>query len=331
EEETLGQSLSKIKDNNEEIKKIRERAANQNRDLTVSELQQIQDLMKGTSQAYVDTLDVSAKDRKKILSAMNGDVAQATEEEAKTWLQSLAKQKAATTENYRQMLEEKKAALKEKGVSKEFIDALEDEMNDYIKTTNQGFDSQIAAITNKYPQLINEVSLSNGQLFSKTAAAMDNTGQYTKVFLESNEKILAQAKKTSDEIADNAEKNAEQLGMVADEATHAGSTWNGLVLDEKTGKVKTNVQEVVNEATKDFTKWNELKPVVHDAKLTTNAKDVISIAAVQNGYWDDMEWKEKEALLEDECSKNVYKALENAGKWNELDIPSKEAILTSNT
>ncbi|MGK3879515.1 hypothetical protein ABI055_14795, partial [Enterococcus faecium] len=39
EEETLGQSLSKIKDNNEEIKKIRERAANQNRDLTVSELQ----------------------------------------------------------------------------------------------------------------------------------------------------------------------------------------------------------------------------------------------------------------------------------------------------
>lgn len=49
--------------------------------------------MKGTSQAYVDTLDVSAKDRKKILSAMNGDVAQATEEEAKTWLQSLAKQK----------------------------------------------------------------------------------------------------------------------------------------------------------------------------------------------------------------------------------------------
>ena len=331
EEETLGHSLSKIKDNNEEIKKIRERAANQNRDLTVSELQQIQDLMKGTSQAYVDTLDVSAKDRKKILSAMNGDVAQATEEEAKTWLQSLAKQKAATTENYRQMLEEKKAALKEKGVSKEFIDALEDEMNDYIKTTNQGFDSQIAAITNKYPQLINEVSLSNGQLFSKTAAAMDNTGQYTKVFLESNEKILAQAKKTSDEIADNAEKNAEQLGMVADEATHAGSTWNGLVLDEKTGKVKTNVQEVVNEATKDFTKWNELKPVVHDAKLTTNAKDVISIAAVQNGYWDDMEWKEKEALLEDECSKNVYKALENAGKWNELDIPSKEAILTSNT
>ena len=45
--------------------------------------------------------------------------------------------------------------------------------------------------------------------------------------------------------------------MVADEATHAGSTWNGLVLDEKTGKVKTNVQEIVNEATKDFTKWNE--------------------------------------------------------------------------
>lgn len=90
--------------------------------------------------------------------------------------------------------------------------------------------------------------------------------------------------------------------MVADEATHAGSTWNGLVLDENR-KSKTNVQEVVNEATKDFTKWNELKPVVHDAKLTTNAKDVISIAAVQNGYWDDMEWKEKEALLEDECSK----------------------------
>lgn len=331
EKEVMGKSLSTIQENNEEIKRIRQNAANEGRELTASELKIIQDLSTETSKSYIETLDVTAKERKSILAAMNGDVEQATEAEAKTWIQSLAKQKAATTEKYKEMLEEKKKALKDAGASKELIDALEDEMDDYIKTTNDGFDRQISAIAKKYPDLISQVSFSNGQLFSATAAAIDNTGQYTKIFIENNEKILEQAEKTSNKIAENAKKTAEELGMFADQSTHAGKVWDSLTLDPKTGKVKSNVQEVINEATKDFTKWNELKPVIHDADLKTNAKDVISIAAVENGYWDSMKWDEKELLLEDECSKNVVQALENAGKWKELDIPSKRAILTSNT
>lgn len=331
EKETMCKSLSTIQENNEKIKQIRQNAANEGRELTANELKIIQDLSTETSKSYIETLDVTAKERKSILAAMNGDVEQATEEEAKTWIQSLAKQKAETTEKYKEMLEEKKKALKDAGASKELIDALEDEMDDYIKTTNDGFDRQISVIAEKYPNLISQVNFSNGQLFSATAAAIDETGQYTKTFIANNEKILEQAEKTSNKIAENAKKTAEELGMFADQSTHAGKVWNSLTLDPKTGKVKSNVQEVIIEATKDFTKWNELKPVIHDANLKTNAKDVISIAAVENGYWDSMKWDEKELLLEDECSKNVVQALENAGKWKELDIPSKRAILTSNT
>ncbi|HFD1784020.1 TPA: phage tail tape measure protein, partial [Enterococcus hirae] len=330
EKETMCKSLSTIQENNEKIKQIRQNAANEGRELTANELKIIQDLSTETSKSYIETLDVTAKERKSILAAMNGDVEQATEE-AKTWIQSLAKQKAETTEKYKEMLEEKKKALKDAGASKELIDALEDEMDDYIKTTNDGFDRQISVIAEKYPNLISQVNFSNGQLFSATAAAIDETGQYTKTFIANNEKILEQAEKTSNKIGENAKKTAEELGMFADQSTHAGKVWNSLTLDPKTGKVKSNVQEVIIEATKDFTKWNELKPVIHDANLKTNAKDVISIAAVENGYWDSMKWDEKELLLEDECSKNVVQALENAGKWKELDIPSKRAILTSNT
>lgn len=331
EKEVMGKSLSTIQENNEEIKRIRQNAANEGRKLTASELKIIQDLSTETSKSYIETLDITAKERKSILAAMTGDVEQATEAEAKTWIQSLAKQKAATTEKYKEMLEEKKKALKDAGASQELIDSLEREMDDYIQTTNDGFDRQISAIAKKYPDLISQVSFSNGQLFSETAAAIDDTGQYTKVFIDNNEKILEQAKKTSNEIAENSKKTAEELGMLADQSTHAGKVWNSLTLDPKTGKVKSNVQEIINEATKEFTKWNELKPVIHDANLRTNAKDVISIAAVENGYWDSMKWDEKELLLEDECSKNVVRALENTEKWKELDIPSKRAILTSNT
>ncbi|MGZ7412965.1 hypothetical protein ACXWS3_09295, partial [Streptococcus pyogenes] len=81
-EKKLNQSaVEEIQSNNKQIQEIRQRAANENRQLSVSEAQMISDLSKNTAEAYVNTLDVSAEQRRSILKAMTGDVANATEEE----------------------------------------------------------------------------------------------------------------------------------------------------------------------------------------------------------------------------------------------------------
>ncbi len=323
-------ALQTVQENTARITEIKKTASNSNREISVSEAKIIQDLAKNTTQAYVETLDVSANEKKKILAAMNADVANATEEEAKLWLQSLGKQRQIAQQNATLSRQEKEKYLQDLGYSldgefaKKFLAAW-DEIN---STTVKGFDSQMETILKKYPELQNEVSLANGQLIS-------SMGDYADSAIAENEKILKSASDLSRELASNAEKNAEKISWTASESSKAGKkaaqTWNDLVFDEKTGEVKSNVAEVVTEATKDSITWNNLKLVVHDADLDSNAKDVIGEAAIANGWWDGMAWSDKKAILQDEFSITMYKALEDSGKWAEMSFDEKKAFLYSNT
>lgn len=323
-------ALQTVQENTARITEIKKAASNSNREISASEAKIIQDLAKNTTQAYVETLDVSANEKKKILAAMNADVANATEEEAKLWLQSLGKQRQIAQQNATLSRQEKEKYLQDLGYNldgefaKKFLAAW-DEIN---STTVKGFDSQMETILKKYPELQNEVSLANGQLIS-------SMGDYADSAIAENEKILKSASDLSRELASNAEKNAEKISWTASESSKAGKkaaqTWNDLVFDEKTGEVKSNVAEVVTEATKDSLTWNNLKLVVHDADLDSNAKDVIGEAAIANGWWDGMAWSDKKAILQDEFSITMYKALEDSGKWAEMSFDEKKAFLYSNT
>lgn len=323
-------ALQTVQENTARITEIKKAASNSNREISVSEAKIIQDLAKNTTQAYVETLDVSANEKKKILAAMNADVANATEEEAKLWLQSLGKQRQIAQQNATLSRQEKEKYLQDLGYNldgefaKKFLSAW-DEIN---STTVKGFDSQMETILKKYPELQNEVSLANGQLIS-------SMGDYADSAIAENEKILKSASDLSRELASNAEKNAEKISWTASESGKAGKkaaqTWNDLVFDEKTGEVKSNVAEVVTEAAKDSLTWNNLKLVVHDADLDSNAKDVIGEAAIANGWWDGMAWSDKKAILQDEFSITMYKALEDSGKWAEMSFDEKKAFLYSNT
>lgn len=323
-------ALQIVQENTARITEIKKTASNSNREISVSEAKIIQDLAKNTTQAYVETLDVSANEKKKILAAMNADVANATEEEAKLWLQSLGKQRQIAQQNATLSRQEKEKYLQDLGYNldgefaKKFLSAW-DEIN---STTVKGFDSQMETILKKYPELQNEVSLANGQLIS-------SMGDYADSAIAENEKILKSASDLSRELASSAEKNAEKISWTASESSKAGKkaaqTWNNLVFDEKTGEVKSNVAEVVTEATKDSLTWNNLKLVVHDADLDSNAKDVIGEAAIANGWWDGMAWSDKKAVLQDEFSITMYKALEDSGKWAEMSFDEKKAFLYSNT
>lgn len=330
EKESAEGALKTVQENTERITEIKKNASKNNREISASEAKIIRDLAKNTTQAYVETLDVSAKEKQKILSAMTGDVANATEEEAKLWLQSLGKQRQAAQQNAKASREEKEKYLEELGynLDGEFAQKYLKAWDEINATTTQGFDQQMATILEKFPELQNEVALANGQLINDT----DNAAQ---ALIESNKRIVENARTLSSELAKNAEANAEKMAWTASEASASGKkaaqTWNDLVFDEKTSELKSNVRETVIEATKDSKTWNDLKLVVHDANLDSNAKKVIGEAAIVNGYWDGMAWKDKQAILEDEFSQTMYKALDDSGKWNELSIDAKTALLYSNT
>ncbi|MFG5501923.1 hypothetical protein ACFJYO_16155, partial [Enterococcus faecalis] len=147
------------------IQEIRQRAANENRQLSVSEAQMISDLSKNTAEAYVNTLDVSAEQKRTILKSMTGDVANATKEEAEIWLKSLGEQRNASQTHAAKMKEEQKKWLKDWGynLDGEFAQKYLEEWDKINETTTEGFDNQMAAIVEKFPELKDKIHLASGQ------------------------------------------------------------------------------------------------------------------------------------------------------------------------
>ncbi|EPC6327654.1 phage tail tape measure protein [Enterococcus faecalis] len=326
-EKKLNQSaVEEIQSNNKQIQEIRQRAANENRQLSVSEAQMISDLSKNTAEAYVNTLDVSAEQKRTILKSMTGDVANATKEEAEIWLKSLGEQRNASQTHAAKMKEEQKKWLKDWGynLDGEFAQKYLEEWDKINETTTEGFDNQMAAIVEKFPELKDKIHLASGQVIKESG----NASQY---LIEDNEKLLENVTKTTNKVAENAKKNAEQLKYVGNEASEYGKMWNNLVLDPKTGEVKTNAQEAVNEAANSEKGWNQLLYASKHADLKSNAKLMIAEAAIANGKWDSMKFKEQQALLDTNAKKTVTQALQANGKWDKLNFEEKKAILYSNT
>lgn len=326
-EKSMNQSaIETIQANNKQIQEIRKRAANENRQLSINEAQMISDLSKSTAEAYVNTLDVSAEQKRSILKAMTGDVANATQEEAELWLKSLGEQRNASQTHAAKMKEEQKKWLKEWGynLDGEFAKKYLDEWDKINQTTTEGFDTQMAAIVEKFPELKDKIHLASGQVIQESG----NASQY---LIEDNEKLLKSVTETTNKVAENAKKNAEQLKYVGNEANEYGKMWNNLVLDPKTGEVKTNAQEAVNEAANSEKGWNELLFASKHADLQSNAKLMIAEAAIANGKWESMSFTEQQALLDTNAKKTVTQALQANEKWGKLNFEEKKAILYSNT
>ncbi|WP_025728391.1 phage tail tape measure protein [Atopobacter phocae] len=313
----LEQSLNVIKENTQKISEIRKNAMANDRQVTQEELGRINNLYKSSAEEYVNTLSVSQKERKRILTAMTGDVRNASKEQATEWVKSLGKQRESMLTEWTKTRESMRKELKDNGLSKEMIDQIIKDFDTSKKAMVDGLDSQIKAIVDKYPELAKKFNLLNGKV-------LDGTEEMRRLQLASNKKLL-----------DNALSLVKDIDGVADMAGKSGrkaaEAWNSIVLDEKTGEVKTNMREAVIDATKDVTKWNEMKLLVHNADLDSNARRVIGEAAIANDYWDGMAWEDKEAILHDKFSVNMYKALSETGKWNELSIEEKQAIVQSNT
>lgn len=318
-------ALALVEENNQRVLEIKKKFVDNEGKVTMQGALMIQDLMKQSTQEYLNITVADAEARKEVMSALTGDVESATEQQAEAWLRSLGKQRQETKTSYTEQLNEYKDYLDKKGIlntdeGKQLVDLFEKARDQ----SSQSLDAQMALIVEKYPELADKILLANGQLIS----GMGEAGAAAK---KSNEDILKNAESLSNKLSATAKRNAIARKWEIDDATNAGKIWNDLQLLDKEGNVKSNASEIVTEASKDVTNWNRIRTLVHDVNLDSNAKKIIGEAAIANGWWEGMAWEDKQAVLEDEFSQTMYKVLEDAGKWDEMSLDEKKAIIYSNT
>lgn len=319
-------ALETVQKNNERIYEMKKNASDKGIELTVVESKIIQDLAEQSTRAYVETLDLSSKEKKKILDAMNGDVENASDEEAKLWLQSLGKQRQAAAAHMTASRKEKEKYLEDLGynLDGEFAQKFMKAWDEINQTTVDGFDQQMSTIVEKYPELMNEVFLANGQVIS-------GNDQMARSMIDSNKEIISSVKDMTYQINESATKNAKDLELVGKEGTKAGDLWNNIVLDDKKANVKTNAQEELNKATKSSDIWKQLAFHSKEANLSSNAKLMLAEAAIANGHWETMSWKDKKAVIDSNATQTIIEAMQKEEVWDGLSFEQKKAVLYSDT
>lgn len=146
---------------------------------------------------------------------------------------------------------------------------------------------------------------------------------------------LDQAKTAYDKYGKAAEDNGNTVikstSMMSDKAKEAVKTWNSIVFDEKTGKVKTNAKEEVQTAITSGGKWHELKLAAKNAPVNSNARQIFNDAAMEAGKWDSLTVNEKKALVNSNVGATLATSSKYVNDFNSLPINAKEAVVNSNS
>lgn len=171
------------------------------------------------------------------------------------------------------------------------------------------FEGQVRLMRNQgesYKEILNELKQNNGS-------------QYAQSIEEAVKRVESASNKTKTVVADTA-------SAMSKDAKKAGKSWNDLILDPKTGKIKTNAQEVINDTAKTQKGWNQLEFILKHAKISSNAKQMILEAAFASGRWNSMTFKQQEAVIQSKGGKEVAETLYIEDQWNKMNPKIQELI-----
>ncbi|WP_239255429.1 phage tail tape measure protein [Listeria ilorinensis] len=320
EEQRTQQALDSVKENNARISEIKQQAKDNDRNMTIEESKRIMAIEQANAEEYINLTVDNKNDRKAILDAMTGDVSKATEDQATAWAKGLAQQRQTITSEAAETKEAFKQKLLDSGIeegSDVMIKSLA-ALDEASKQSTDAIDQQLLKIAERYPEIADQISLSNGQ-------TIDSTQGYSNAMINENQRILDSAAETASGLTENNAELTKGLNFVADETTRAGQIWNDLVFDDKTGTVKTNALEEIDKASQSEQGWKEIKFMLKSADVDSNSRATILEVIQDNGKWNDLTFKEKKLSAIYDGTNEVMDALNDMGEWNNLD--SKDQVL----
>lgn len=302
-------SLNNLKDYNKQVHDITKEAKDKNVALTQEQRDQIANIQTKMAEEQVKTLNLSADQQEQVLKAQLNQTNGMTKKQLQAMTDAVSdamrKEEDIYLDKQKQIKNSSFLSTKEKNKA---LEALEE---DHIKNLDQlgiGF-INAEKKRGKSRQEILEDLWNWAGLTEKEASKVYDA--YDKAQKKSSSAVV--------KINEDMKKNVRK----------AADAWNDLVLDPKTGKLKTNAQEEVTKAVGSSKQWNQIELLLKEGKLSTNAKEMVAKATVEQGRWDSLSWKEKYALIKTKGGANLVKLLEKSGQWNELSVEAKEAIINS--
>ncbi|EHP8576320.1 phage tail tape measure protein, partial [Listeria monocytogenes] len=297
-----------------EIEDIYKAAAEKHRNLTSEESKTVNNIYKAMQIEQVESLGLNESKKKQIIKAMNGEVESLNQDalvEQSDYLNKITKKTIDSTSKQKKEL---KKAYDDGLIDKK---SYNDSINQMDRERDSTVRSSVTAWIKTQEQLYDKLGVSSDVAQKNIKHALDEMGLSYDEFTRNVQEAAG--------VVSDASK------LIGDGASKADLAWSDLVLDPKTGEVKTNLNQVVLDAAKSNEGWNNLKFIMKEAKLTTDAKKTIATATIESGRWDKMTFNEKKLIVSYEDSIHVANALSDLGVWDKLKPEQKSMIANADT
>lgn len=297
-----------------EIEDIYKSAADKHRNLTSEESKTVNNIYKAMQIEQVESLGLNESKKKQIIKAMNGEVESLNQDalvEQSDYLNKITKKTIDSTSKQKKEL---KKAYDDGLIDKK---SYNDSINQMDRERDSTVRSSVTAWIKTQEQLYDKLGVSSDVAQKNIKHALDEMGLSYDEFTRNVQEAAG--------VVSDASK------LIGDGASKADLAWSDLVLDPKTGEVKTNLNQVVLDAAKSNDGWNNLKFIMKEAKLTTDAKKTIATATIESGRWDKMTFNEKKLIVSYEDSIHVANALSDLGIWDKLKPEQKSMIANADT
>lgn len=279
--------------------------------LTSDQVTTIGNLQRKMAQDEIETLNLKSKQKKAVLAAELGETTTMTKKQLASTEKAIGDASYKEMDAYNKQTGELHKAQQKGNISTAAMNAglevLQKKHNatmtqlgeDYIRTGKaQG--KSMSDITTEMSQ--------NGFTDSQAQASM-------KAYLASLKQTAGSAIKIT--------------GDMSKSTRSAAESWNKMVLDPKTGKVKTNAQEEVDKAAKSKDKWNSMMLLLKKGEMSSNAAAMVGVAAVQTGKWNGLSLKEKQAMIRSKGGDDLAKLITDGKQWNKFTPTEKKAIISA--
>lgn len=305
----INEAVSDAQSLSSKITKIQQKASSEKRSLTAEEKQFMLNSQRQMNADEINSLNISNSQKKLALKALNSDVLNMSKQQQTEVEGTLVNSLKTQYDKYQQQ------STKLKGLWKSgAIDTLT-----YQDAINQ-LDKNYSAATDNMAGSMYKLMVSQGKDIATITMTLAQFGISYDQAKQAAENMSTSSSKSLSMVADTASK-------MSGESRKAGQAWNDIVLDPKTGEVKTNLQETLNDTAKTNEGWSSMIFAVKHAKIDSNAKAMVGIAAIQNGIWDNLTWQDKKAMIASNAGDTIVKSLTANGTWNKMTFAQKSAIL----
>lgn len=323
------QTIDNVKQMSDEVINIYQNASNEHRRLTEEENAVVLANQNELINVQLSKLNYSAKEKKAITKAMNGELEALNSQQLTKALEVTEKWIKAENKSYQKLKSGlKKAYDSIKGDDEAAVKAREEihkkqqqlEADHYLKMEAYGkryakIQKKLLKGTAKYldPQL-------QQAMVNDVKKQMKELGLSYEELMKKTTKAASKAQEVNTMWARTTKKSTEDQKV-------ANSQWNSLVWNPKTGKLKTNAKEEVAKALEAEGGWDRLKFIAKNANLETNARITMAEVLVETGEWDALEPEDKKLIVDGHQGiQAIVESEEHLKIWNSLPEDVKRIL-----